>query len=71
MDVPSDMDNSHMLSIIEQKMCVDDQKVWSGELERDGKKATLQGLIDWRFLIDEVTHACNSAIENRFKHSIC
>ena len=46
-DVPSDMDNSHMLSIIEQKMCVDDRKVWSGELERDRKKATLQGLIDW------------------------
>ena len=45
--VPSDMDNSHMLSIIEQKMCVDDRKVWSGELERDRKKATLQGLIDW------------------------
>jgi len=27
--VLSDMDNSHMLSIIEQKMCVDDLKVWS------------------------------------------
>ena len=27
--VPSDMDNSHMLSIIEQKMCTNDQKVWS------------------------------------------
>ena len=45
--VPSDMDNSHMLSIIEQKMCADDRKVWSRELERNGKKATLQGLIDW------------------------
>ena len=45
--VPSDMDNSHMLSIIEQKMCTDDRKVWSRELERDGKKATFQGLIDW------------------------
>ena len=45
--VPSGMDNSHMLSIIEQKMSVDDRKVWSRELERDGKKATLQGLIDW------------------------
>lgn len=45
--VPSDMDNSHMLSIIEQKMCADDRKVWSRELERDEKKATLQGLIDW------------------------
>ena len=28
-------------------MCADDRKVWSRELERDGKKATLQGLIDW------------------------
>ena len=47
MGVPSDMDNSHMLSIIEQQMFFDDRKVWSRELERDGKKATLQGLIDW------------------------
>ena len=45
--VPSDMDNSHMLSIIEQKMSTDDRKVWSRDLERDGKKATLQGLMDW------------------------
>ena len=28
-------------------MSADDRKVWSRELERDGKKATLQGLIDW------------------------
>ena len=26
---PSDMDNNHMLSLIEQKMCVDDRKTWS------------------------------------------
>ena len=45
--VPSDMDNSHMLSIIEQKMSTDDRKVWSRDLERDGKKVTLQGLMDW------------------------
>ena len=66
--VPSDVDNSHMLSIIEQKMCTDDRKVWSRELERDGKKATLQGLIDWMAVEMEATHACKSAIENRFKH---
>ena len=35
-----------MLPIIEQKMSADDRKVWS-RLERDGKKATLQGFIDW------------------------
>ena len=45
--LPSDMDNSHMLSIIEQKMCVDDRKVWSRELQRDKKAASLKGLIDW------------------------
>lgn len=32
--LPSDMDNSHMLSLIEQKMCVDDKKVWSRDLEK-------------------------------------
>ena len=26
---PSDMDNNHMLSLTEQKMCVDDRKTWS------------------------------------------
>ncbi len=36
-----------MLSIIEQKMCVDDRKVWSRELQRDKKPASLKGLIDW------------------------
>ena len=45
--VPSDMDNSHMLSIIEQKMCPDDRKVWSRDLERERKPATLNALITW------------------------
>ena len=41
------MDNSHMLPIIEQKMCTDDRKVWSRDLEREWKPATLQGLMNW------------------------
>ena len=41
----NDIDNSHMLSIIEQKMCSDDRKVWSRDLERQGGKATLEGLM--------------------------
>ena len=45
--VPNDMDNSHMLSVIEQKMGADDRKVWSRDLERECKKATLKTLIDW------------------------
>ena len=36
-----------MLSIIEQKMCTDDHKVWSRDLQRDRKTATLQCLMDW------------------------
>ena len=35
--LPSDMENSHMLSIIEQKMCANDRKVWSRDLERERK----------------------------------
>lgn len=45
--LPSDMDNSHMLSIIEQKMCVDDRKVWSRDLEKTNQPATLLGLMTW------------------------
>ena len=45
--IPNDMDNSHMLSIIEQKMCLDDRKVWSRDLEREAKSATLNNLINW------------------------
>ena len=39
--LPSDMDNSHMLSVIEQKMCVDDRKVWSRDLQKDNTQASL------------------------------
>ncbi|XP_048590227.1 uncharacterized protein LOC116612667 isoform X1 [Nematostella vectensis] len=42
-----DVDNSHMLSVIERKMSADDRKVWSRELERDKKTATLEGLLQW------------------------
>ena len=45
--IPSYMNNSHMLSIIEQKMCPSDRKVWSRELEREKKLATLLNHIDW------------------------
>ena len=41
------MDNSHMLSIFEQKMCADDRKVWSRDREREGKSASLKGLMEW------------------------
>ncbi|CAB4004705.1 PREDICTED: uncharacterized protein LOC107337338, partial [Paramuricea clavata] len=44
---PHDMDNNHMLSLIEQKMCVEDRKIWARELERNEKPANLQGLIAW------------------------
>ena len=45
--VPGDMDNSHMLSLIEKKMCADDRKVWSRDLEKNGEPATLHHLMTW------------------------
>ena len=45
--IPSDMNNSHMLSIIEQKMCADDRKIWARDLEREKKTPTLQALLSW------------------------
>ena len=44
---PHDMDNNHMLSLIEQKKCVEDRKIWARELEKGTKSATLQGLLSW------------------------
>ena len=41
------MDNSHMLSIIEQKMYVDDRKIWSRDLEKTKQPATLLSLMTW------------------------
>ena len=45
--VASDMDNSHMLSVIKRKMCLSDRKIWSRDLEKDGKPATFSGLMKW------------------------
>ena len=42
-----DMDNNHMLALIEQRMCTDDRKVWARHLEKSGKEATLAQLIAW------------------------
>ena len=44
---PHDMDNHHMLALIEQRMCTDDRKVWARHLEISGKEATLAQLIAW------------------------
>ncbi len=44
---PHDLDNNKMLSLIEQKMCIDDRKIWARELEREDKPASLQRLMSW------------------------
>ena len=41
----NDMDNNHMLAIIEQKMCSDDRKVWSRFLETTKCHAPLEALM--------------------------
>ena len=43
----NDMDNNHMLAIIEQKMCSDDPKVWSCFLETTKCHVTLEALMSW------------------------
>ena len=56
--VPGDMDNSHMLSLIGKKMCADDRKFWSRDLEKNGEPATLHHLItDPKFLPDNRSQA--------------
>ena len=45
--LPSDLDNNYMLSLIEQKMCADDRKVWSHDLEKTKQPATLNLLMTW------------------------
>ena len=46
-----DMDNNHMIAIIEQKLHVNDRKIWSRYLETSQKKATLENLITWMTII--------------------
>ena len=45
--LPSDMNKSHMLSLIEQKMRADDRKVWSRHLEKTKQPTTLNQLMTW------------------------
>ena len=43
----NDMDNNHMLALIEQKMFSDDRKVWARHLESTKSEATLENMISW------------------------
>ena len=42
-----DMANNHMIAIIEQKLHVNDRKIWSRYLETSQKEATLKNMIAW------------------------
>ena len=44
---PNDMDNNHMIAIIEQKMCSDDRRIWARHLEGEKIEATLNNLMKW------------------------
>jgi hypothetical protein len=39
------MYNNHMIAIIEQKLHMNDRKIWSRHLESSGKEATLENLM--------------------------
>ena len=43
--IPMDMENSHMLPIIEHKMCTDDRKVWARDLEKETGCPMLKALM--------------------------
>ena len=45
-DRPHDMDNNHVLALIEQKMCNDDRKVWARYLEKEKTEPKLATLIE-------------------------
>ncbi|KAG1697393.1 hypothetical protein GQR58_006003 [Nymphon striatum] len=47
MGLPNDMNNNHMLAIIEQKLCMEDRKIWSRCLEGNGGQASLEKLLEW------------------------
>ena len=44
---PYDMDDNHILPLNEQKMCVEDIKIWAREVEKEKSLASLQGLMSW------------------------
>ncbi|XP_077981413.1 uncharacterized protein LOC144436486 [Glandiceps talaboti] len=44
---PHDMDNNHVLAMIEKKMSADDRKVWFRLLETKNQRATMEALMDW------------------------
>ena len=46
-DHQKDMDNNHMLALIEQKMVPDDRKVWARHLETTKNEATLENMMSW------------------------
>ncbi|XP_070548333.1 uncharacterized protein [Ptychodera flava] len=44
---PHDMDNNHVLAMIEKKMSADDRKVWFRLLETENQSATMEALMAW------------------------
>ena len=65
----NDMNNSHVLAIIEQKMCSDDRKVWSRDLERQGEKATLERLMNWMHV--KIKSRMHTTAPLRSSRSVC
>ena len=58
------MDNSHMLSVIEKKMCPNDRKVWARDLERKKKPVTLHALMSWMTVEMKPANARHSSDES-------
>ena len=64
--VQNDLDNRHMLSIIEKKKYASDRNVWSRDLKREKKQATLYALMCWMMHGgDEIALGSNDRSKNR------
>ena len=42
-----DMDNNYVIALLEQKLCSEDRKLWTRQLEIFRIRATLENLLDW------------------------
>ena len=59
--ISNDMDNSN---ILEQNTCADDRRVWSRDLEREAKSATLSYLINWMTVEMKLRMRATAPVQN-------
>ena len=66
---PRDIDNTHVISLIERKLIREDQRVWARSLNQQKKDPSMSALLEW--LEDEMCARLHSsaAIHNSNTHA--